>query len=915
MMHAKLSLSSTDGTPLGGNDSAETLLLYLIDGGLAGCIFVVPFLLGGRMAVGQFLLVLLAVVVALAWAVRQAMRRHGNWRWSGAELLLLAGVAILVLQIVPLPQSVLKWLVPYTVSLLPLWSPDQAATFHLGPWSQISLTPAATRAGLTLFLAYSLLFLVTVQRIRTLDDVERILRWLALAAMLMASFGLIQFFTNNGKFFWFYEHPFSNTAAVVNGSFTNRNHFAHFLALGVGPLIWWIQHAWRSRHHHTRHHFAQHTQDIPTIKLGPGFRILAFAVVLFAILLSLSRGGALVTFVAVAIAVAVCYRAGVLSFRLVAGLAGTTLLVGLCLAIYGQEQIANRLDDFAQGNIAALDGAHGRRTIWQTTLKAIPHFWLFGSGEGSFTHVYPIFLPWRNTSKYYSHAENGYLQVTLETGLVGLVLLLIGIAVCSFWCLNSLRTSSSKRHLTCTGAVAAGLAVSVLHSVVDFVWYVPGCMAIVAILAACACRLRQMATEKASPSFAHHRLPRAGAVAITVFLLGLGIWMSSDRLGPVRAEPNWIRYLIMQRRPLDRVAIDPNIDHPSTAEEERDTLLAIEQKIADHLEEVTRWDPNHTEAHFALAASYLRLFDQLQAASSINTMPLSEISDAASRSQFASREALNEWLHRAIGPHAQLLDRALWHAWKGLTICPLEGAGYLYLGELCFLQGAPATTKTAYLAQARQVGPYDGTVLFYAGKEAARNGDLAQALTCWQQSYNCGRPYQHQLINFLVGRTAPEHLGEEIQFILQTFQPDIHILRQLFRAYQPIASADQMIALRQAYAMAATAEAAREKQDQAVSCWLEASRLYAQLGDATQQLACAQNAVHSNPNHFEARLVLASCLADQQHYAEAEAQLRWCLQRKPNHRPLEGKLHEVIQNRIRSEGQTAIHVSPEAPRR
>ena len=70
------------------------------------------------------------------------------------------------------------------------------------------------------------------QRIRHVEDVERLLRWCALSAVIMASFGIVQLLAGNGKFFWFYEHPFTTTCDGAKGSFSNRNHFAQFLALG-----------------------------------------------------------------------------------------------------------------------------------------------------------------------------------------------------------------------------------------------------------------------------------------------------------------------------------------------------------------------------------------------------------------------------------------------------------------------------------------------------------------------------------------------------------------------------------------------------------------------------------------------------------------------------------------------------------
>ena len=61
----------------------------------------------------------------------------------------------------------------------------------------------------------------------------------------MAVFGLVQYFFGNGKFFWFFEPPFANTKDYVTGSFTNRNHFAQFIALGIGPMVWWLYATWR----------------------------------------------------------------------------------------------------------------------------------------------------------------------------------------------------------------------------------------------------------------------------------------------------------------------------------------------------------------------------------------------------------------------------------------------------------------------------------------------------------------------------------------------------------------------------------------------------------------------------------------------------------------------------------------------
>ena len=61
-----------------GNAALDALLLSVVDAALAGCILLVPFVLGGRHAVGQLVLVSLAVAAAAAWTTRQCLRPRGS---------------------------------------------------------------------------------------------------------------------------------------------------------------------------------------------------------------------------------------------------------------------------------------------------------------------------------------------------------------------------------------------------------------------------------------------------------------------------------------------------------------------------------------------------------------------------------------------------------------------------------------------------------------------------------------------------------------------------------------------------------------------------------------------------------------------------------------------------------------------
>ena len=115
--------------------------------------------------------------------------------------MLLLGLALVVLQTVPLPPWLLGRLSPATADMLPLWNANGETPVWFGYWHCISFTPAETLAGLVIFLDYVLLFLVAAQRIRHIEDVERLLRWCALSAVAMASFGIVQLLFGNGKFY------------------------------------------------------------------------------------------------------------------------------------------------------------------------------------------------------------------------------------------------------------------------------------------------------------------------------------------------------------------------------------------------------------------------------------------------------------------------------------------------------------------------------------------------------------------------------------------------------------------------------------------------------------------------------------------------------------------------------------------
>lgn len=903
----------------------ERCLLRTVDAGLAGCILVAPLFLGGRHPVGQLLLVGLAVFVALTWAARACLAKETVWRISGAELILLAAIGLLVLQLVPLPERMLHWLSPHLSEILPLWSSDSSSPLNLGSWHRISLTPTATVAGLVMLLAYSMLFWVTVQRLQEVEDIQRLLRWCAWGVLAMAGLGLMQWLVGNGKFLWFYDAPLSNASDAAKGSFTNRNHFAHFLALGIGAMIWWIEDA-RSRRQQRSVARRGPWSTSPTAEVP--LRWLGLGIVLFAGLLSLSRGGVAVMLLAAAVMTLACYRARVLGIRFVAASLGIAAVVAVALAIHGHDMVGQRMDDLVSGSVDTLDPGQRRRIIWSADLRAVGDFAVLGAGVGSHRCVCPMYLdPERLPGYaalanriYFTHAENGPLQVALESGLSGLALLLSGIGLVGYWCLSTVGRSSSRRVLLAIGAVGAALSASLAHGMVDFVWYVPACTAILAILAGVACRLHQITVEShGGRSWQWSVRPRHNLLAVVVLML-LGGWMLGNRWGPALASSHWDSCQRLAHAPVvdtepparnQEIVIAPagsEVPSLGTTTPNTHPLETPLETIIAELEETVRLDPTHREARLQLAGTYLLLFECLQQRSATNAMPLSAIREAVMASGFASRAELDIWLKHAVGEHSRYLDLALMHTRRALRQCPLEGTAYLYLGELVFLEGVGSRQAIHDgVAQALRVRPHDGGVLVSAGQEAAMAGSLEQALGYWQRAYRLGPAYQKLLVRRLAGHVCPDHPALELDFFLDTFGPGLTVVRQLEEIYRGRATETSLARLRDLHARLAQAEAKRSAAGGAACrLWMEARLAHVRRGRTTEALDCLGEAVRRDPNHATARLRLAKGLLIQKQYNKAKTHFQWCLARNPKDKSLQRALRKCTEGGLNARKRATL---------
>lgn len=832
-------------------DPAAEVLLQLVDLSLAGILFFAPLIMAGRHPWGRLVLVTLAATSAVCWAFYQARRRRAAYSLTGLEWLLPAGAMLLALQLLPLPAVWLHALSPQLAEMLPLWNGADASAVSLGTWTQVSLHPEATRGALVMYLSYALLFLVIVQRIETREDAERLVRWIAIAAIGMALLGLFQLLTFSTRFAPLEGRAGQSGRALLRGSFGDPDYFAHFLALGLGPLVWWTRQQFARRPGRGRLRAAdelvgagQPPEQVTRLLLVGGL-----AAVVLAALLTLSRGGILAMLVAAFTVSAVSWYHGFSRYRASWGLVAVACLLGVGFWVWTYEPLMRELGYRAGTSAAA--GEEGQGTwepghVWLAGMRAASDFPLLGTGAGTHADVLPAYMREAPTGESRG-VGNGYLQLFQETGLAGFLLLLFGFRRAARWSAGLLPRPSDQRTANLSAGVAASVAAGLLQTLLDAPWSVPACLSVTVIALACACRLFQWTREQPERNVVS--LPRSAWIAAVFVLLFLSLGMLRDRLPPAVAAADWDRYVTLdvadgELHELDTLRAADGLPAGVELAEESDLLER-------HLRRVLLANPQDAGAHLQLAQWYVRSFERQRRAAGdgLTLAQLRQAADGPGTSRGTPRE---QWLERELGPHRPLLQKALEHARHALRQCPFHGEAYLMLAELSFLE-AGAIDRFAYLDQAIRVRPQDARVLMIAGREAAATGDLHRAALPWRRLTDQHDDGRLPLLDALADQVPAGYLLRQLPL-------DIPALRRVYIHYRDTGQTAQAREGATALAVALRREVVAQDGPEAAATWYELHTLYRVLNDSERALDAARQAVQADPENAVLRRALADRL-------------------------------------------------------
>ncbi len=417
----------------------------------------------GAVLPGARLALTVAALLAAAAALALAAWR-GGFFLPAVSLGPLAGfLALVLLQLVPLPPTLHRLLAPGSHTVWHPTQPEAAALLGAGA-HPVSVDPDTTLQALALVGGLALLALVAASALSRERPARAALGTVALAGFALSAYAILARARFGALLFGRVAVP---TVAPF-GPFVSKNHFAGWsvmaalLAAGLGLGL--VAAA--------RRRGRDWTTDA---RAGAVMLVLAASLAMaLASLASTSRGGVLALAAGSLCLLALRARSATAE--------GPGLWAALALTVAVGMALVGLVPREAQERIASLKGASFRVETWTGALSLWAASPALGHGLGAFHDAYPRFKHGWGVLRV-EHPENDYLETLAETGALGLGLVLAGAAslVAAYGRGRGGRGPLGRG--IGEGALAALVALAV-HSAVDFNLRIPSNAALAALAAA-----------------------------------------------------------------------------------------------------------------------------------------------------------------------------------------------------------------------------------------------------------------------------------------------------------------------------------------------------------------------------------------------------------------------------------------------
>jgi len=367
---------------------------------------------------------------------------------------------LILFQLLPLSSGLVKILSPRSYALHQTLS---ISNFGLSALSfepsalrfPISLFPFATQVEFFKWLTLFGLFLFLL-RSKLLDDNYRITHQLVIIIILIgvaeSLYGMFEFFSGHK---YILHLNMEAEVSSVTGTFFNRNYFAGYLLMVIPLSVGYLfsrESLQRVGYPGWRHRLS--SIDGKTLFLG-----FCIIVMIVGLLFSASRMGISSLLLSFTLLI-LLFRSPSKGERF----SRTSILI-LGLALIWAAWIG--LDAVISRFLTSSEDFQGRWVFWLNTFQIFRDFPIFGSGLGTFAWVFPMYRSFHLIGTA-THAENDYLQLASEVGLIGVGLLLILLVFFFYKAVSGIRLLSHRepeRYIGIGGLM--GILALMFHSIVE----------------------------------------------------------------------------------------------------------------------------------------------------------------------------------------------------------------------------------------------------------------------------------------------------------------------------------------------------------------------------------------------------------------------------------------------------------------
>ena len=409
----------------------------------------------------------LAILAVLAGAACVA----AGWRAPAPRNYVIAAMAVLLcaigVQLVPVSQVTLSSLNPERHHFLQ----RLYLGYRFNPMMRhpLSINPPLTWWALS-FCAASFLWIVGLSKLLAVTGAKWLVKSLTLLAALIAVVGIVQNAVYDGRLygFWTPEDPYAGPF----GPFVNKNHFAGWMLM-VLPLTYaWLRFE-GDRHHGLRQSTWRDRLLWLSSKRASRLILIcgSLAVMLMALLLTMSRSGILSLLVTLAIAAVAALRGH--GTRLKKTLTALTPVVATALTVawIGPGAISDRFRTLTSGDL--------RLDAWADAIAIGQRFSLAGTGLNTYGTA-TLLLQERLKYMHFAQAHNDYLQLWVEGGVLLVTAALLLAAALLAQTVSRFR-ESSERNWFRRGAIVGIIAIA-MQEAVDFSLQMPANLLLLATL-------------------------------------------------------------------------------------------------------------------------------------------------------------------------------------------------------------------------------------------------------------------------------------------------------------------------------------------------------------------------------------------------------------------------------------------------